>query len=96
MNTPAYFCMDQILSDGIAGQEESISQKMILFPNPSSDFVQFNLQNPTGFRILNHNGSEVLKGQGHSGKNKMEVSALPAGLYHFMLDSGFSVRLMVR
>jgi len=81
MNTPAYFCLDDITID-IQGSNEEIDDKPIsLFPNPSSEFINLSAELPINhISIYDLNGLIVFSLKGDDIK-EINVSELASGTY---------------
>lgn len=86
MNTPAFFCIDNLSIDVTVGNLEA-SQKnnnIGFFPNPASDYLQF-LNLPISGRnlisIYNMNGQLVLESSLTNTEKTLIIDYLPTGLY---------------
>lgn len=82
MNTPAYFCVDNIvMSDPLANDEFEIST-LKSFPNPTNDFIYFELENQSYYNVSIFNSNGILIEQFFGmDSNKLNVSTYPAGSY---------------
>lgn len=95
MNTPKYFCIDNLTTTDIpsATIELSNSNDLIeMFPNPASDLLTIITKSQnTSILIFNVSGnmvfSEILK----SDNQVISISDLPNGLYHVQIVSGNSI-----
>lgn len=75
------FEIDSLLTGNEKEEENSISVK--LFPNPSNDFIQIILSEPTPFevKILDLNGKQIAENIYPENDKKIDVSQLASGLY---------------
>lgn len=100
MNTPAYFCLDNLtLSTSVGIENSGSGQALQVYPNPavSEAEISFNTAGAVyaNVKIVDEAGREVA-GQGmrsFAGLNKvrMDVSALPKGVYYVVLQAGDDV-----
>lgn len=62
---------------------ESIKEnKFVLYPNPVSDFIYIQSDNPVrNYNIFDINGRLVLNGNLANGQNSLDLSSLPTGIY---------------
>ncbi len=96
MNTPAYFCVDNIITSGpTTSVGEAPEFSLTLFPNPCIDFIKIK----TGFsgnaeyRIVNSTGTCIKRGA-FDPSRPIEVSQLITGIYQFqMLHPGLNTSL---
>lgn len=92
MNTPAYFCVDNITtSDMVVNVEEAIIAEQIqVFPNPASSTLTIQLNNfesvlggsifdLTGRRVQSISQNELLN-------NQINIQSLPSGAYWLMIS----------
>ena len=64
------------------------SKCIVLFPNPSSDFITIEtseLPTPSQLSISNLNGEELFTRQITSPKTQLDISSLPSGVYFVRL-----------
>jgi len=84
MNTPAYFCVDQVQTADISTSTKDIVWATFeVFPNPTTDYIRINWseQEAAKVHILNLTGQTM---QTHSlvyGTNELNVSYLSTGTY---------------
>ena len=73
----------EVLFSGIDSEARE-SNQVILYPNPATDFLYWNLATtqvaPDQLRILDYSGRELLRRDAPQ-SNQLDVSQLPAGLY---------------
>lgn len=90
MNTPAYFCLDELLtSDGISGVGElSREISVSIFPNPASDYLHLQTESPAAvsYRIFAVHGTYISQGEFlHS--VDISLQTLPAGQYFLQFEN---------
>jgi len=84
MNTPAYFCIDEIGiegSGGITGHSKMLAAS--IYPNPASDMLYIKSEQPVHAKVYDLTGKIMLNGV--SVRN-MDITALPAGSYLLFLS----------
>ncbi len=86
MNTPAYFCVDNITTrDAVVsttpGVQKEFSYRM--FPNPTTDFiiVDWEESKETSFVIFDASGRKVREFLIRPGQNRLDLGNLPRGAY---------------
>ena len=102
MNTPAYFCVDQI---SFSAQGPSTSVKEVftksfeLFPNPAATYttIQWSADKVATAAIYSMSGQQVQTNRLQNGYNEINLSFLPAGIYSIrILDHvGWQPQLLV-
>lgn len=86
MNTPSYFALDNLVASPTVGVKSVTKIEASIFPNPATDkFVVKTTENGT-MTITNTLG-QVIKTVSVDGATTVDVSELPAGLYHATLTS---------
>lgn len=89
MNTPAYFCMDNlyVYQEGVATLNTTLAAK--IYPNPAE--VQLNIESINGelknYSIVNMVGAVVSSGVISQRVTQVNVAELPSGLYQLKLES---------
>jgi hypothetical protein len=91
MNTPAYFCMDNLndITNGI--EPISVSNKTLnwkVFPNPTSEFIHVQGVKDASIRVFDLNGREVYRTISPANAQKINLSAYPKGLYLIQVNKG--------
>lgn len=87
MNTPAYFCVDRILT---RGPSTSLKQEDVfplhLYPNPASDFIQFEVPSQSNaiLSIFRFDGIMVYQAKLNS-LSELDVRQWPVGNYQIQL-----------
>ncbi|WP_194768446.1 leucine-rich repeat domain-containing protein [Tamlana sp. I1] len=66
---------------------EADSNKLSLYPNPSSDKIYVQLPAPASYRLINIYGQEVSKGAFVQGKNTLDVQSLAKGVYFLKTET---------
>ena len=92
MNTPAYFCVDQIVTEDLGTSSLTSILKDLhlqLFPNPVTDFVQIksNLLPSARFFIYDQNGNRMFSSSLVNGFSELNVQDYLPGLYYLKLDN---------
>ena len=86
MNTPAFFCIDNITIDptvGINGMNRN-NDDVYVFPNPATDFIYFNKFDTNGkskISIININGQVVIENSNYNVEQGIDISQLAKGFY---------------
>lgn len=94
INTPTYFCVDNVALGEVVGVRESKRARICIFPNPAQDWIEIEGERLTGktYRIVDARGAVVMAGV-YTGR--IEVGALGAGMYWLLVEgvagSGVSV-----
>lgn len=95
MNTPAYFCMDNLETESISNASDRQESNFSFFPNPASGSLGIRMAYPAEFFISDLTGRRMIQGLGNAGLNAVDVSALAPGLYQ-LISGNASVRLMIQ
>jgi hypothetical protein len=97
MNTPAYFCIDNLTLSTYMGIESYLSENDVaVYPNPSHDFTEiiYKTESPafTEMRLTDISGREITSQRFHSmagtNKFKIDLSDVPRGFYYITLQAG--------
>ena len=95
MNTPATFCVDNIITAGNATSTNaaSIASSFAVFPNPSADFLTINYdEQSTAFvQLFDGTGKVVLQHSISSGNHQFDIRHLPNGVYALRLENEFGL-----
>ena len=95
MNTPGYFCLDHITGEYPTDINESSSNTIEIYPNPTHDFITIG-DGRGVLEIYSVAGSRVLI-QNLFGSSRVDVSSLESGMYLVVLrreDQVFSSKLI--
>lgn len=93
---PDQFGVDDIVSDFSLSTADLNGSDLVvkLFPNPSTDFLQFsNLKQTVSYTVYNVLGSKVLHGS-ISDTEKIDIRKLTKGLYLLNLDNGETLKFI--
>jgi Domain of unknown function (DUF4465) len=102
MNTPAYFCMDNVVTadQSVAAPEPDRALAAQVSPNPATDFLRVDWREPKPgvYRLREVSGRNAASGTLQNGANTIDLSALPPQLYLLEManDSGRSVFKFVK
>ena len=90
MNTPAYFCLDNLVTGYIFGANEKlINADFSIFPNPATQYLSIDWKeflNAKAF-IFSATGQLVLQSPLAYGLQTIDVNALPPGLYFLKIQT---------
>jgi len=86
MNTPAYFCVDNLeTTDGTSAVSIFDENPIKMYPNPASGVVNIEgLNNAFQYEIMDQMGRIVLSGQ-ETGPSKIQLNAINKGIYFVRL-----------
>jgi hypothetical protein len=92
MNTPAFFCLDNLIIDVTVGDAliESDKKNVEFFPNPAKSVLYFNNLMPNSQSIIsvfNMNGQLVAESYIYNGMQGYDISNLPSGFYSIKLQN---------
>jgi hypothetical protein len=81
INTPTYFCIDNVITNFAVGVNEVKKAASSIFPNPASKSINVALQEGLieRYAVLNMDGIVVLSGS--SNGSNIDVSTLKSGIY---------------
>lgn len=91
MNTPAYFCMDNLtalISTGVQHMPETFAAKV--YPVPAKDvlYVEADRQTASTISIIDATGKTLISVAVTDAKTSLSVASLPAGMYFLQLSDG--------
>jgi hypothetical protein len=86
MNTPAFFCIDNLSIDITVGSAKTLlsNNKIQVFPNPANDFLYFTNLIPNHknvVSIFNMNGQLLLEGGVDNANPSLSIDKLQQGIY---------------
>lgn len=90
MNTPAYFCMDNFTTaDMVVATNDIEMEQLAVFPNPTSDKINFSWENNgSGIaKLYNTQGQLVMQQFIQTDSNVMDMNHLPSGVYSLVCES---------
>lgn len=90
MNTPAYFCLDNLFEYPIESVEKKNSINIKIYPNPSSNYLIADVENAKNFEIIDLSGKLFIKNQNPQ-SNKIDISDLPKGIYCLIINANKTV-----
>ncbi|HRG57483.1 MAG TPA: DUF4465 domain-containing protein [Bacteroidia bacterium] len=90
MNTPAFFCIDNLVIDVTVGSKVAIKKENspYVFPNPASQFINIkNLENSinSSFAIYNLQGCKIDEQNNVNLKDAINIDNLAPGIYYLKL-----------
>lgn len=90
MNTPAYFCIDNVVTTEGTTSSETIAaaQAIRVFPNPTADLLFVDWEDPRDAQLLlfDLQGRRWLATRLVTGRNQVDLSQLPSGIYFLQLS----------
>ncbi len=101
MNTPAYFCIDEITTtdNGVSSNSKVNTNLGIkIFPNPTSDFAQIEWNHEAApAQLFDINGKSIQSKMLIRGMNHLSVNDVPAGVYFLQVnhESGLATRKLI-
>jgi hypothetical protein len=92
MNTPAFFCIDNLTIDVTVGKNDvtSIQNKVEIFPNPASEVLYFrniNVNSKRSISIFNMNGQMLSENYINANQKSLDISNLPVGIYSVKIQT---------
>ncbi|MFH0894855.1 MAG: DUF4465 domain-containing protein [Bacteroidota bacterium] len=94
MNTPAYFCFDNLTIQCLTAQSNNAENKSLnVYPNPSHDFITLNVPVNASLKVFNVTG-ELIYSKKCEASNEMriDVSSFNPGVYTISLISDKEIR----
>ena len=90
MNTPAYFCMDEITLSS-TGVSELANSNISIYPNPANDFVVVKSENNSEIIISDLSGKVVYQNINNRATEKINISSFTTGVYIVTVKNDNSV-----
>jgi len=87
MNTPAYFCLDNLFEYPVESISKTNKLSLRLFPNPASKSIYVDLQNINVIEIMDLNGRTIYRNEAPS-SNEIDISGFLNGIYVLKAASG--------
>ena len=82
INTPTYFCVDNIELDETTSTDNVLSSTVKVYPNPTTDFVSIDIANIVEANISIYSTSgQLLITKKILGKSNIDISNLNKGIY---------------
>lgn len=88
MNTPAYFCMDNLETEAVSSVKDLSETGISLYPNPANGSLFLKLRKAGDYTITDLTGRMLLQGNAPEGVSKIDISGVPPGFYQ--LRTGLS------
>lgn len=93
MNTPAYFCIDQVeTTTSVSVGSPLQSKRSMVWPNPFKNQI---FLTPSvlsrEWTLINNLGKRVTQGVLSGGQDQISLQPLPPGLYYLQISEGFKV-----
>jgi len=103
MNTPAYFCMDNLESQQILISTKDIKygekKSLAYYPNPAQDFIHLDLESNVDYdvEIRDMNGNQMIL-KSLKGKESMDIQNIPSGIFIIAVrnDQSYSSELFIK
>ncbi len=90
MNTPAYFCMDEITFSS-TGVSELANSNISIYPNPAQDFVVLKSDDNSEVIISDLSGKVVYRNVLNSSLERINISSFRTGVYIVTVKNNSSV-----
>jgi hypothetical protein len=90
MNTPAYFCLDNLFEVPIESVSKSDKGTIKVYPNPASNFIIADVQNAQAYEIIDLTGRQFMLNE-NPDSNKIDISELPNGIYCLKVKANESI-----
>ncbi len=95
INTPTYFCMDDVTTTDLSSSNSIVSSSALLsaWPNPAADFLSINWEGKTSTTVWFSNiyGQTVAQKTIQPGQNKIDISGLAPGMFTLQFANDSSV-----
>ena len=90
MNTPAYFCMDDITLSAVGVQNVNASN-ISVFPNPANDFIVVKAEQISDITITDLSGKIVYQNKLNNSRINIDLTAFESGVYIVSVKDNKSV-----
>ena len=82
MNTPAYFCLDEISTlTAISVEEIALENNISIYPNPVKDLININNVNNSNIAVYNLQGNLIYSHKSYQENMKIDFSNFQNGVY---------------
>jgi len=94
MNTPAYFCLDDVFTELETSVSERVNPIIQISPNPAKEAFRIVSDVPvTAYSILSMDGRKIIHHQMQPGTEAIvSLTDINPGMYFLVTDSGISIR----
>lgn len=94
INTPTYFCIDNVTTSPTTNVEELLIADFKIYPNPTTErlFIEWTDNTPLSFSLFNANGQKIQTAQTTGTNAVLEVAHLPKGIYFLEARDGTRVQ----
>jgi len=86
MNTPEYFCLDNLFEYPVESVNHQSSLSLKVYPNPANSYILADVQNAESFEIIDLNGKQVIENLNPE-SNRIDISQLNSGIYCLKLKA---------
>lgn len=90
MNTPGFFCIDNLTIDVTVGTNEIASGQVTVYPNPANAFLNFTNLEDEGrnqLSVFNVSGQKVMEQSNVNAKQKVSIEHLSNGIYTIQIQT---------
>ena len=96
VNTPQYFCIDNILFDFSTSTENDFFSDLTVYPNPASDVLNVTIDLATNYTIVDNQGQLITADK--LSNQQVDISALNSGIYAILINTknGTTTRRFVK
>ena len=88
VNTPTYFCIDNIEYDLFTSTQEEVVSSIAVHPNPTSDFLHFQTATPCQANVFDAAGRLMRTYNLQAGGQSISLQDLPKGIYNLVILTG--------
>lgn len=87
MNTPAYFCVDDVTTANVSNIVTQHQTRIYLLPNPAVERISLEVEDQESYDYLiyNNQGSVVETGNGHQGNTNLNIEGYTPGTYYVVV-----------
>jgi len=81
MNTPAYFCFDNLIFETISSLSENIKNDIKIYPNPTTDFININGVGEGQISLTDISGKVIYQKNNCSQNEIIDLTSFNSGIY---------------
>ena len=85
--TPSYYCMDDLTYTNVVSVENTVKQKISIFPNPATDYVNINNVSNSNIKINDITGKNVYTKNNCSENEIINISNFTSGMYFIIIEN---------